>query len=339
MTVGRPCGVRGDTADVHEPFPDRWPSLDRRAFDGAYCRLEPLDPATHGDELFDAIGGAEAARLHRWLPDPPPGSRDEFEEWLVSRSASQDPMYFAVIDCRTGRVEGRQSLMDVNVASGSAEIGHILWGPRIARTRVATEAFYLIADWVFRNGYRRFQWRCNARNEPSRRAALRFGYAFEGIFRQHMVVKGENRDTAWYSILDSDWESLSHAYAAWLDPSNFDATGRQVMRLHEFRAASRSDTGCRPVDRVFAPGVFYEDCRYHPMVCVSVDGDDLVGVDLLTGAVGACSIEHCGPTRFTPDEAIERRMRYREYLAANSIDSARLDGWDPDSPLPLGGAP
>ena len=216
-------------------FPDRWPAPERHAIEGRYCRLEPPDPATHGDELFQTVSGAEADRLHRWLPDPVPGSRSEFDNWLVSKAASTDPIFYAVIDKATGLVGGRQGLMDISTAYGSAEIGNILWGPRIAGTRVATEAFFLLADYVFGLGYRRYQWRCNSRNEPSRRAAERFGYTYEGIFRNHMVVKGESRDTAWYSILDQEWPRLRVAYERWLLPENFDREGRQKARLAELR--------------------------------------------------------------------------------------------------------
>ena len=140
-------------------------------------------------------------------------------------------MFFAVSDKSTGRVEGRQSLMDINTEAGSAEIGHILWGPRIARSRITTEAFFLMADYAFGLGYRRWQWRCNSRNVPSRAAALRFGYTFEGIFRQSAVVKGWNRDTAWFSIIDSEWPALRTGFEIWLAPDNFDDQGRQKTKL------------------------------------------------------------------------------------------------------------
>jgi RimJ/RimL family protein N-acetyltransferase len=128
--------------------------------------------------------------------------------------------------------------MDISTVHGSAEIGHILWGPRIAGTRVATEAFFLLAEYVFGLGYRRYQWRCNARNLPSRRAAERFGYTFEGTFRQHLVIKGESRDSAWYSILDHEWPVRRAAFERWLAPENFDAEGRQRKRLADLRPAS-----------------------------------------------------------------------------------------------------
>lgn len=219
-------------------FPASWPMPERQPFAGLYCRLEPLDPALHGNDLYAVASDRDAERLYRWLPDPMPTSRRAFEEELLAAAAAVDRMAFAVIDGATGRAEGRQSLMDISTAHGSAEIGHILWGPRIAGTRVATEAFFLLADHVFDLGYRRYQWRCNARNGPSRRAAERFGYAFEGIFRQHLVLKGESRDTAWYSILDHEWPDRRTAFARWLDPENFDEAGRQRRRLSEFRPAS-----------------------------------------------------------------------------------------------------
>jgi RimJ/RimL family protein N-acetyltransferase len=141
-------------------------------------------------------------------------------------------LFFAVIDKATGRAEGRQGLMRIDTANGVIEIGNILWGPDIARKRVATEALYLCADYVFDTlGYRRFEWKCNNLNEPSKRAAQRFGFAFEGIFRQHMVQKGRNRDTAWFAMTDGDWPKLKAGYEAWLAPENFDAEGQQKSKL------------------------------------------------------------------------------------------------------------
>ena len=154
-----------------------------------------------------------------------------------SAVGTDDPLFFAVIDKATGRAEGRQALMRIDPVHGVIEIGHILWGPAIARTRVATEALYLSAEYAFETlGYRRFEWKCNDLNLPSRRAALRFGFTFEGIFRQHMVVKGQNRDTAWFSIIDAEWPTLRASYQRWLAPDNFDAHGRQLRKLEEFRA-------------------------------------------------------------------------------------------------------
>lgn len=217
---------------VTPPLPTGYPTPQRQTFEGRYCRLEPLNPAAHGDQLYEAVSGPEAERLHRFLADPIPTSRADFDSWLIPKAASADPMFFAVIDRATNRVEGRQSLMDIVPANGTAEIGHILWGPRIARSRITTEAFFLLADYTLTTlRYRRWQWRCNARNEPSRRAAQRFGFTFEGIFRNHMVVKGENRDTAWYSITDTEWPPIRARFQSWLAPENFDAEGRQSTPL------------------------------------------------------------------------------------------------------------
>jgi RimJ/RimL family protein N-acetyltransferase len=202
---------------------------------GRYTRLEPLDPARHGDELFAASMAPGAEARFRYLFESPE-DRSAFGAWLVRAAASQDPLYCAVIDAASGRCEGRQALMRIVPEHGVIEIGSILWGPTIARTRVATEAFFLAARYAFDElGYRRFEWKCNALNEPSRRAAARFGFAYEGTFRQHMLVKGESRDTAWFSIIDGEWPARRLAFERWLDPSNFDAEGHQKRRLADLR--------------------------------------------------------------------------------------------------------
>jgi RimJ/RimL family protein N-acetyltransferase len=207
--------------------------------EGRWCRLERLDPARHGDELHASAIAAGADDRFRYLPDVPPASRWEFDAWLAAKAASPDPLFYAVIDRGTGRAEGRQTLMRIDAANGVIEIGNILWGPAIARTRVATEALYLFARYAFDElGYRRFEWKCNAANLPSRRAAERFGFLFEGIFRKHMVVKGENRDTAWYAMTDEEWPRIKAAMERWLDPANFDAEGRQKMSLERASAVA-----------------------------------------------------------------------------------------------------
>jgi RimJ/RimL family protein N-acetyltransferase len=151
---------------------------------------------------------------------------------LAVEAAKDDPLYFAVIDKATGHAEGKQSLMRITPEHGVIEIGGILWGDRIARSRVATEAQYLFARHVFDDlGYRRYEWKCNALNAPSRRAAERFGFTFEGIFRQHLIIKGQNRDTAWFAMLDGDWPRLKVGYERWLDPENFAADGKQRSKL------------------------------------------------------------------------------------------------------------
>ncbi len=218
-------------------FPERWPTPERKQLDGRYCSLAPLNPGRHTAGLFVASSGDAAERLHRWLPDLPPKSLNDMRDWISAKAELTDPLFFAVIDKQTGRAEGRQTLMRIDTTHGVCEIGNILWGPKMAGTRMATEALFLHADYVFSLGYRRFEWKCNAQNEPSCRAAIRFGFKFEGIFRQHMVVKGQNRDTAWYSILDSEWPALKKAYEAWLDPANFDDYAQQKRKLGDFREA------------------------------------------------------------------------------------------------------
>ncbi|QDZ02750.1 GNAT family N-acetyltransferase [Nitratireductor mangrovi] len=216
----------------------------REILEGRYVRLEPLDAAKHGDGLFEASSVADAGDRFRWLPDYPPEGRDQFQPWLVKATASEDPLFFAVIDKESGSVAGRQTLMRIDAANGVIEIGNIYWGPLVSRKPGATEALYLFARYVFEElGYRRYEWKCNDRNAPSKRAAERFGFSFEGVFRQHLIVKGENRDTAWYAMLDKDWPAAKRAFETWLDPANFDDSGRQKRRLEDFRADMAAATG------------------------------------------------------------------------------------------------
>ena len=208
----------------------------RKVFEGRFVRLEPLDIEKHGDGLFEAATEGDAGSRFRWLMESVPENRDEFQIWLEKAQASPDPMYFAVIDLKTGKVAGRQTMMRMVPEYGVAEIGHIHWGPLIQKTPATTEAFYLFASHLFDElGYRRFEWKCNNRNEPSKDAALRYGMTAEGVHRQLMVIKGENRDTAWYSLLDYEWPKVGEAMRLWLDPSNFDNDGRQIKRLEEIR--------------------------------------------------------------------------------------------------------
>ncbi len=214
------------------------PRPERVVLEGRYVRLEPLNPGVHGDELYAASSVPDADGRFAWLPETPPQSRAEFQPWLDKAEASEDPLYFVVIDKASGKVVGRQTLLRIDPANGVIEIGHVYWGPAMARTRGATEAQFLLAQYALGAlGYRRYEWKCNNRNEPSKRAAERFGFKFEGIFRQHMVVKGENRDTAWYAMIDKEWPALARAYDAWLDPGNFDGDGNQKKRLEELRSA------------------------------------------------------------------------------------------------------
>ena len=204
----------------------------RLVLNGRYARLEPLSVAQHSEDLYGIACGDGAENLYQYLLEPAPQTHTEFTEWAVRAEASEDPLFFAVIDSATQRAGGRQALMRFDQAHGVVEVGHILWGPAIARTRVATEAFFLLADYVFSTlGCRRLEWKCDSRNEPSQRAARRFGFVFEGVFRHHMVVKGHNRDTAWFSIIDDDWPLLRENFVSWLAPSNFDSDGIQKRSL------------------------------------------------------------------------------------------------------------
>lgn len=213
------------------------PRPGREVMEGRYVRLEPLDAARHGDGLFEASSVVDAGERFRWLPDFPPQTRADFQPWLDKVQASEDPLFFTVIDKASGRIAGRQTLMRIDAANGVIEIGNIYWGPIISRRPAATEAQYLFMKYAFDTlGYRRYEWKCNNANLPSKRAAERFGFQFEGIFRQHLMVKGENRDTAWYSVIDTEWPALKRAYDAWLDPANYDAEGNQKRRLEDFRA-------------------------------------------------------------------------------------------------------
>src|SRR5262245_17757466 len=213
------------------------PRPKREPMEGRYVRLEPLSAARHGDGLFAASSVPDADGRFRYLPDTPPESRSGFQGWLDKAEASADPLFFAVIDKASGKIAGRQTLMRIEPGQGVIEIGNIYWGPLISRKPAATEAQFLFARYAFDElGYRRYEWKCNNLNEPSKRAAERFGFKFEGVFRQHLIVKGENRDTAWYSIIDKEWPALRRAYEGWLDLVNFDSEGRQKRRLEEFRS-------------------------------------------------------------------------------------------------------
>lgn len=205
---------------------------ERQPMDGRYVRLEPLDPARHGEDLWQSGRAEGAADRFRYLFEDVPEDRAVFEAWLAKVAASPDPLFFAVVDKASGKAGGRQALMRIDTAHGVIEIGSILWGPAIARSRATTETLYLFASYVFDTlGYRRFEWKCNNLNEPSKRAAERFGFSFEGIFRQHMVAKGRNRDTAWFAMIDADWPRLKAGYEHWLSPENFDEAGQQKSKL------------------------------------------------------------------------------------------------------------
>lgn len=211
------------------------PRPERLTLDGRYARLEPINLERHFDALLAAASAPGETERFRYLFDDQPDAA-ELKRWFETMSASANPLFHAVVDRATGRCEGRQALMRIVPQHGVIELGSIYWGPAIRRTRVATEAMYLALAYAFDTlGYRRFEWKCDALNEPSRCAALRFGFTYEGTFKQHMVVKGLNRDTAWFAILDSEWPRLKTVYEAWLAPENFDQTARQLTGLETAR--------------------------------------------------------------------------------------------------------
>nr|WP_198297791.1 GNAT family protein [Bordetella genomosp. 9] len=199
---------------------------------GRYCRIEPLDPARHAADLFDAYRQAPDDRLWTYLSTGPFHDAAAFDAFIEKAAASADPMHHAIVDLDSGRAIGTAALMRIDCANGVIEVGHVCYSPRLQRTPHATETQYLFMKRVFDElGYRRFEWKCDSLNEPSRKAALRYGFTFEGIFRQAIVYKGRTRDTAWFSMLDREWPALRPGYEAWLAPGNFDAQGRQRRTL------------------------------------------------------------------------------------------------------------
>jgi RimJ/RimL family protein N-acetyltransferase len=209
---------------------------ERAAIIGRAARLEPVDPARHAAALFEAASGADS--IWDYLAYGPFADQDAFTSWLEARAASTDPLFFTVVDLAAGAARGMASYMRMDPPNGVIEIGHIWFAPSLQRSKAATEAIYLLARHAFDDlGNRRLEWKCDSLNLPSRRAAERFGFVYEGIFRQHMVIKGRNRDTAWFAMTDGDWPACRAAFEAWLSPSNFDEQGRQRRTLTAIRGS------------------------------------------------------------------------------------------------------
>ena len=203
---------------------------------GASVRLEPLDWAVHGEGLFAAVGGEGNAAIWRHMPTGPFLEAGALHRLLEDNRAHEGWRPMIVRIAPDGAIGGMASYMRIREAHGAAEIGCVAFGARLQRTRAASEVFSLMAAHVFNDlGYRRYEWKCNQANAASKRAAERFGFVFEGTFRQDMVTKGKSRDTAWYSILDAEWPALEAGLAAWLAPDNFAADGRQIRNLESFR--------------------------------------------------------------------------------------------------------
>jgi RimJ/RimL family protein N-acetyltransferase len=202
---------------------------------GRTVMLEPLDAELHAADLSDGVQGHD--EVWRWLADGPYAEEAALRRAIEEKQAGTSALFFAILTESNGRTEGYASYMRIEPAHGVIEVGNIMLSPSLQRTTAATEAMYLMARHVFEDlGYRRYEWKCNAQNEPSRRAAQRLGFTFEGIFRQHMVIKGQNRDTAWFSMLDHEWPARKTAFETWLNPANFDPDGRQRRSLEHCAA-------------------------------------------------------------------------------------------------------
>jgi RimJ/RimL family protein N-acetyltransferase len=198
---------------------------------GRFARLEPLSADTHAALLFRAFAGHDP--IWDYMAYGPFSSAAQYHRWAREAAEKADPLFYAIENRETGIWGGVASYLRIDPSMGTIEVGHIALSPALQRTRAATEAMYLMMAWAFGAGYRRYEWKCNALNLPSRRAAQRLGFSYEGVFRQAAVVKGRNRDTAWFAVTDGDWPALSEAFRVWLSPGNFDASGRQRERLSD----------------------------------------------------------------------------------------------------------
>lgn len=208
----------------------------RRAIEGRYCVLEPLDAARHADDLHAAYAQAPDGRDWTYLGVERPADLAGTRAHIERAAQSADPMHFAVVDPQSGRAIGTLALMRIDPANGAIEVGSVNFSPLLKHTPMSTEAQHLLMKLAFDElGYRRYEWKCDNFNEPSKRAAMRLGFQFEGVFRQAVVYKGRSRDTAWFSITDGEWPMLRTAFERWLAPANFDAEGRQRMALDRFR--------------------------------------------------------------------------------------------------------
>lgn len=230
--LGQPIGA---------PLP-RWqppPRPTATVLEGAWTRLERLDPDRHARALHEANALDTEGRNWTYLPIGPFPTFESYDAWLRSVAPGTDPCFYTVIDRATGLPVGVASYLRIDPAAGSIEVGHINFSPRAQRTSVATEAMFLMMQHAFSLGYRRYEWKCDALNAPSRVAAERLGFTYEGLFRQATIYKGRSRDTAWYSILDHEFPALAQAFQAWLAPANRDAGGHQVRRLADLIAEAR----------------------------------------------------------------------------------------------------
>jgi RimJ/RimL family protein N-acetyltransferase len=227
--LGQPVGVPvlNWTPPIHPPS---------AAMTGRFCRVESLDVAQHAADLYIANTRDAENRNWTYLPYGPFEALDDYVAWVSGIAGRADPQFWAIIDGETGKAVGVASYLRIDPNAGSIEVGHINYSPLLQRRPAATEAMYLLMCRAFELGYRRYEWKCDALNHPSRAAAERLGFSFEGLFRQARVTKGRNRDTAWYAAIDQEWPALKAAFTRWLDPSNFDTHGQQGVSLRELTA-------------------------------------------------------------------------------------------------------
>jgi RimJ/RimL family protein N-acetyltransferase len=224
VITAEPIGPPVNSAPAKRP--------ERTTIQGLYITVAPLDWARDAQPLWEDVGGTANGHLWTYLFNGPFQDRESFDAHLRTKAESEDPLFFALLNAVSGRALGHAAYMRITSEHRCMEIGNIIYTPALQRTIAATEAMYLLARHAFEDlGYRRYEWKCNALNEASRRAALRLGFTFEGIFRQHMIVKGRNRDTVWFSMLDHEWPARKAAFERWLDPLNFDANGQQRVLL------------------------------------------------------------------------------------------------------------
>jgi RimJ/RimL family protein N-acetyltransferase len=231
--------MQQDVNDVGQPVGFAVPGWarpqppERAAMEGRHCRLEPLDPDAHAASLHAANALNADGSMWTYMAYGPFATLDTYRLWALDASRGKDPMFYAIVDRATRKAVGVASYLRIDPANGCIEVGHLAYSPLLQRTPVATEAMYLMMKNAFRLGYRRYEWKCNALNLPSRAAAQRLGMSYEGLFRQATIVKGRNRDTAWYSVIDAEWPALDEAFLKWLAPANFDVQGRQRVALSD----------------------------------------------------------------------------------------------------------
>lgn len=222
---------------IGDPLPRGWaapPPPSRVTLTGRYVQIVPLDADAHAKDLFESNQQDTSGAGWTYMLNGPYDNFEEFKQWLQTSAVSSDPMFFAYLDGNSGKAIGYGSFMRIEPAMGCIEVGNIRMSPLLQRTPMSTEAMYLKMKYAFDIGYRRYEWKCDSLNEPSRKAADRLGFTFEGVFRKAVHYKGRNRDTAWFSITDDEWPYIRSAHEAWLDPSNFDGGGKQSRSLRDF---------------------------------------------------------------------------------------------------------